>query len=242
MSSRRANQQAKAARAQLLSEVAQRRHVGANATVDDLFGEWLKELERKVRSPWTIDEYAHRYRHDIQPALGSAPVMKVRTKGSGGRPDPAARQQMLTPLSGMNRHRLSGCALAAVTNASRSPSRRRHTGTSNVRDLVQTIEDVGETTRIDEMSCKPFIVKTEAQIGIAQLRNQPFNDCLGCSFRTERPRRQTQHDREWLTSRIFLMPGVEHRSYLNQSVGHKPRGNSTAQELASPGSAAWAVA
>ena len=72
--------EAKLERAKLLTEVGSGRHVGASATVDELFGEWLKELERKDRSPRTIDEYARRYRHDIQPALGTKPVAKVSTK------------------------------------------------------------------------------------------------------------------------------------------------------------------
>lgn len=39
--------EAKTARAELLAEVSQGKHVGARATVDELFIEWLKELERK---------------------------------------------------------------------------------------------------------------------------------------------------------------------------------------------------
>ena len=84
--------QAKTARAKLLVEVSEGRHVGARATVDDLFAEWLKELERKDRSPRTIDEYARRYRHDIQQALGSTQVSKVTTK-------------MLTDLYGAHQRR-----------------------------------------------------------------------------------------------------------------------------------------
>ena len=83
---------AKAARGLLLAEVQQGRHQGANATVDELVPEWLKELERKGRSPRTIDEYARRYEHDIKAALGHIHVTKVTTK-------------MLTDLYGAHQHR-----------------------------------------------------------------------------------------------------------------------------------------
>lgn len=91
--------QAKTARAELLTEVSQGRHVGVRATVDELFAEWLTELERKDRSPRTIGEYARRYHHDIQPALGSVQVSKVTTK-------------MLTDLYGAHQRR--GAAPASV--------------------------------------------------------------------------------------------------------------------------------
>lgn len=84
--------EAKAARAKLLAEVAQGRHLGTRTTVDELFVEWLKELERKDRSPRTIDEYERRYRHDIQQTLGSKQVSKVTTK-------------MLTDLYGAHQRR-----------------------------------------------------------------------------------------------------------------------------------------
>lgn len=84
--------QAKTARAELVAEVTHGRHRGTNATVDDLVPEWLNELERKQRSPRTIGEYERRYRHDIQPALGTVPVRKVTTK-------------MLTDLYGAHQRR-----------------------------------------------------------------------------------------------------------------------------------------
>lgn len=75
------------------------RHVGTTATVDELCEAWLRELERKDRSPRTIDEYRRRYRHDIQPTLGSVRVSKVTTK-------------MLTDLYGAHQRR--GIAPASV--------------------------------------------------------------------------------------------------------------------------------
>lgn len=83
---------AKTARAELVAEVQHGRHKGTNATVDELVPEWLRELERKQRSPRTIGEYERRYRHDIQPALGTTPVRKVTTK-------------MLTDLYGAHQRR-----------------------------------------------------------------------------------------------------------------------------------------
>ena len=71
---------AKKARAELLTEVGKGRHTGTRATVDDLFADWIVELERKGRSPNTIRGYERVYRHDIQPTLGRLPVTKVATK------------------------------------------------------------------------------------------------------------------------------------------------------------------
>ncbi len=72
---------AKKARAELLAEVGQGRHSGSSGTVDELCQEWLKELERKGRSPSTIHNYRQTYRHNIEATLGSIPVMP----GSGPR-------------------------------------------------------------------------------------------------------------------------------------------------------------
>ncbi|MEM9656553.1 MAG: site-specific integrase [Actinomycetota bacterium] len=83
---------AKSARAALVVEVTQGKHHGARATVDELFVEWVKELERKDRSPRTIAEYERRYRHDMQQFLGTVPVTKVTTK-------------MLTDLYGAHQRR-----------------------------------------------------------------------------------------------------------------------------------------
>ena len=73
-------QEAKVARAASVPEVKQGRHGWTTATVDELCVEWLKELERKDRSPRTIDEYRRCYHHDIQPSLGTVRVSKVTTK------------------------------------------------------------------------------------------------------------------------------------------------------------------
>lgn len=48
--------------------------------MDDLFREWLVELERKNRKPSTIYNYSRRYRHDIQPTMGAVEVRKVTPK------------------------------------------------------------------------------------------------------------------------------------------------------------------
>ncbi|MCP4087534.1 MAG: hypothetical protein GY745_21185 [Actinomycetia bacterium] len=72
---------AKKARAELLAEVGQGRHSGSSGTVDELCQEWLKELERKGRSPSTVHNYRKTYRHNIEATLGSMPVMP----GSGPR-------------------------------------------------------------------------------------------------------------------------------------------------------------
>ena len=85
-------QEAKNARAAFVAEVKKGRYQPASVTVDELCAEWLQELERKDRSPRTVDEYRRRYRHDIQPAIGSMKVAKVTTK-------------MLTDLYGAHQRR-----------------------------------------------------------------------------------------------------------------------------------------
>ena len=57
--------EAKKARAELLTDVGRGRHNGTKTTVDDLFHEWVQELERKGRSPNTIHNYVKVYHHDI---------------------------------------------------------------------------------------------------------------------------------------------------------------------------------
>jgi integrase len=71
---------AKKARAELLVEVSQGRHTGTKAIVDQLFADWILELERKSRSPNTIHGYRNNYRRNIQATLGSVEVAKVNTK------------------------------------------------------------------------------------------------------------------------------------------------------------------
>ena len=48
---------AKKARAELIVEVSRGRHTGSRATVDDLFADWIVELQRKGRSPNPVDGY-----------------------------------------------------------------------------------------------------------------------------------------------------------------------------------------
>ena len=72
--------EAKKARAELLVDVAKGRHTGARATLDDLFADWIIELERKGRSPNTVHGYELVYRRNIQPTLGTMQVTKVTTK------------------------------------------------------------------------------------------------------------------------------------------------------------------
>ena len=62
--------EAKKARAELLTDVGRGRHNGTKTTVDDLFHEWVQELERKGRSPNTIHNYVKVYHHDIEATLG----------------------------------------------------------------------------------------------------------------------------------------------------------------------------
>ena len=72
--------EAKKARAELLVDVAKGRHTGARATLDDLFADWIIELERKGRSPNTVHGYELVYHRNIQPTLGTMQVTKVTTK------------------------------------------------------------------------------------------------------------------------------------------------------------------
>jgi integrase len=72
--------EAKKARAQLLTEVGKGHHTGSRATVDDLFAEWMVELERKGRSPNTLQGYRSTYVRNIAATLGGREVAKVTTK------------------------------------------------------------------------------------------------------------------------------------------------------------------
>lgn len=83
---------AKKARAELLTEVERGRHRGTAATLDELFAQWLIELDRKGRSDKTINNYRQTYRHNIAPTLGGVAVTKVTTK-------------MLTDLYGAHQRR-----------------------------------------------------------------------------------------------------------------------------------------
>jgi integrase len=83
---------AKKARAELLVEVSKGHHTGTRATVDELFEDWILELERKGRSPNTVYNYRKTYRANIAAALGTVEVAKVTTK-------------MLTDLYGAHQRR-----------------------------------------------------------------------------------------------------------------------------------------
>lgn len=72
--------EAKAARAELLVEVKRGRHTGTSGTVDQLFADWIVELERKGRAPNTVRSYEDLYRRNIQPTLGSKKLRTVNTK------------------------------------------------------------------------------------------------------------------------------------------------------------------
>jgi len=84
--------QAKKARAQLLVEATAGRHTGTRATMDDLYADWIVELERKGRSPNTVRGYRSTYEHNVRPTLGKVQVSKVTTK-------------MLTDLYGAHQRR-----------------------------------------------------------------------------------------------------------------------------------------
>ncbi len=84
--------QAKSARAELLTEVKRGRHVGTSGSIDQLFREWIVELERKGRAPNTIRSYQNLYLRNIQPTLGAKSVRSVTTK-------------MLTDLYGAHQRR-----------------------------------------------------------------------------------------------------------------------------------------
>ena len=72
--------EAKKLRADVLTEVGAGRHSGADISMDELFTNWLVELDRKGRSPSTIHNYDKTYRKSIQPFLGAKAVRKVTTK------------------------------------------------------------------------------------------------------------------------------------------------------------------
>ena len=71
---------AKTARAELIVEVSKGKHSGSRATMDELFADWIVELQRKGRSPNTVDGYEKVYRRNIQPTFGTKQVTKVTMK------------------------------------------------------------------------------------------------------------------------------------------------------------------
>ena len=80
--------EAKLARAELLVEASHGQHDGTNATVGDLFEEWILELERKGRSPNTIHCYRRTYRRNIEPTNGTE---SFRFAPSAARSPPISR-------------------------------------------------------------------------------------------------------------------------------------------------------
>ena len=60
--------------------------------MDDLFADWIVELQRKGRSPNTVDGYEKVYRRNIQPTFATKQVTKVTIK-------------MLTDLYGAHQRR-----------------------------------------------------------------------------------------------------------------------------------------
>jgi len=75
--------QAKKARAQLLVEATGGRHTGARATMDDLYVDWVLELERKGRSPNTVRGYRSTYEHNR--SRSSVHMMMWRSASSSRR-------------------------------------------------------------------------------------------------------------------------------------------------------------
>lgn len=76
---------AKVARAELLVEASKGRHTGTKATLDDLFEDWIVELDRKGRSPNTIDGYQKVY--DLSPVRRTpGEVLANNTTGSVAAP------------------------------------------------------------------------------------------------------------------------------------------------------------
>jgi len=71
---------AKKERARLLTEASKGRHDGTNAKLGELFDEWVLELQRKGRSPNTIDGYQRTYHRNIEPTMAALRVTKVTTK------------------------------------------------------------------------------------------------------------------------------------------------------------------
>ena len=60
--------------------------------MDDLFADWIVELQRKGRSPNTVDGWEKVYRRNIQPTFATKQVTKVTIK-------------MLTDLYGAHQRR-----------------------------------------------------------------------------------------------------------------------------------------
>lgn len=154
--------EAKKARAELLVEVKRGHHTGSRATLDDLFADWIVELERKGRSPNTIQGYRSNYHRSIAPTLGKVQVTKVTTK-------------TLTDLYGAHQRRglsarsvyqIHACLSSMLTQACRwgwrdsnpaqwaePPSR------PNVEPVVPTPEEVRQLIAEAERSRRPEMAR-----------------------------------------------------------------------------------
>lgn len=76
---RGSEREAETALAAMVTEVAQGKHGGTNATVNDLLDAWLKEIKNGV-SPATLAVYKDSVRGHLKPALGHMKVSKLEVQ------------------------------------------------------------------------------------------------------------------------------------------------------------------
>ncbi len=107
--------EAKKARAALITEVSKGRHTGTKATMNDLFDDWIVELQRKGRSPNTVHGYEKIYNHNIKPTLGRMAVTKVTTKTLTD----LYGEHQRRGLSARSVHHIHGCLSSMFTQACR---------------------------------------------------------------------------------------------------------------------------
>ena len=105
--------EAKKARSALINEVSKGRHTGTKATMNDLFDDWIVELQRNGRSPNTVHGYEKIYNHNIKPTLGRMAVTKVTTKTLTD----LYGEHQRRGLSARSVHHIHGCVSSMFTQA-----------------------------------------------------------------------------------------------------------------------------
>ena len=175
---------AKKARAELMAEVSKGRHDGTRATVNDLFAEWIIELERKGRSPNTIKGYEKVYGRNIQATLGTRQVAKVTMK-------------MLTDLYGAHQKRglsprsvyqIHACVSSMFTQACRwgwrdtNPAQwAEPPSIPNVEPVVPTPDDVRALIDEAERGKRPEMARAILVAATTGLRRSEL-----CALRRDR--------------------------------------------------------
>ena len=185
---------AKQARAEMIVQVKRGQHSGTGTTVDELFDQWISELERKGRSPNTIYGYQKVYNRNIRASLGRVSIRKVTTK-------------MLSDLYGAHQRRglsprsvyqIHACLSSMFTQACRwgwrdaNPAQwAEPPSIPNTAPVVPTPDDVQVLIEAAKQSRRPEYARAIVIAATTGLRRAEL-----CALR---PRRDIDWERKTLT-------------------------------------------